>query len=74
MVLPSKLTIFVTFQFAEKPLAYLRSICREFPSQGDQVKDYLFTNAVQKHATIEDAIQCPGLEIEILSPTLSGHP
>ena len=41
MVLPSKLAIFVTFQFAEKPLASLRSICREFPSQGDQMKDYL---------------------------------
>ena len=74
MPLPTKLAIFVTFHFAETRLPYLRTICQEFVNLGHSVKAYLFTNDAQQHATIAAAIQCPELAIEILSPTLLGHP
>ncbi len=74
MQLPSKLAIFVTFHFAETRLPYLQTICQEFASLGESVKVYIFTNDILQHATIEAAIQCYELDIEILSPTLLGHP
>lgn len=74
MPLPTKLAIFVIFHFAETQLPYLRTIYREFINLGQSVKAYLFTNDAEKHATIEAAIQGPAPEIEILSPTLLGHP
>ncbi len=74
MLLPTKLAIFVTFHFAEARLPYLRAICKEFTSLGDSVKAHIFTNDAKQHATIQAAVAWPGLEIEILSPTLLGHP
>ncbi len=74
MHLPTKLAIFVTFHFVEKRLTYLQTICQEFASLGKSVKTYIFTNDILQHATIRAAIHCHELDIEILSPTLLGHP
>ena len=74
MPLPTKLAIFITFHCAETPLPYLRTICQECRNLGQSVKAYLFTKAAQQHATIEAAIPCLELAIEILSPTHLVHP
>ena len=74
MQIPSKMAIFVTFHFVETRLPYLHTICQEFASLGESVKVNIFTNNARRHAMIEAAVQCPNLDIEILSPTLLGHP
>jgi hypothetical protein len=64
----------VTFHYTEERLSYLRSICKEFTSLGESVKAYILTNDANQHATIQAAFDWPGLDSEILTPTLLGHP
>ena len=72
--LPTRLAIVVTFHFARERLTYLRRISKEFTNLGNSVKSYIFTNDAKQHATIQRAIAWQGLDVEILSPTLLGHP
>jgi hypothetical protein len=71
---PPRLLLCITFHFSSLRLTYLKRIASEFESLAESVKTVVITNDPRAHELIKAELNPLGLELEILSPTLLGHP
>lgn len=70
-----KIAIAVTFFYVAERLKYLHGIASEFAGLGDRYKVFVVTNSTdpEERARIA-AVFAPDADLEIVSPTLMGHP
>lgn len=71
---PSRLLICITFHFLPSRLVYLKKIATQFSELADFTKIVIITNDRNAHLQISEVLSPLGLNLEILSPTLLGHP
>ncbi|WP_216904662.1 hypothetical protein [Synechococcus sp. CCY 9618] len=71
---PRRLLICVTFHFMPSRLIYLKQIAAEFPNLADSVKTVIITNDGDAHDRISSSLDALPLDLEILTPSLLGHP
>lgn len=72
--IPRRLLVCVTFHYVPSRLRYLSKIAAEFPSLAESTKVIIITNDVAAHESITSALSPLMLDLEVLTPTLLGHP
>jgi hypothetical protein len=72
--IPRRLLVCVTFHYVPSRLRYLTTIAAEFSSLAESTKVVIITNDLSAHESITSALSPLRLDLEILTPTLLGHP
>jgi hypothetical protein len=72
--IPSRLLVCVTFHYVPSRLRFLTTIAAEFSSLAESTKVVIITNDLSAHESIASALSPLRLDLEVLTPTLLGHP
>jgi hypothetical protein len=72
--IPRRLLVCVTFHYVPSRLKFLATIAAQFSSLAESTKVIIVTNDLSAHESITSTLSHLSLDLEILTPTLLGHP